>query len=152
MTRRFYAWGILVLLALAGCTHQHSEAENAPADETVSITKWTDKTELFVEFSPLLVGKETPFAAHLTDLKTFKPVSDGMLRVALTREQGRREAAAVANAPTVAGIYRPVVKIDEPGSYRLVFHRYRPGTEEIYDSIDAGGRSPGETTSRPAKG
>ena len=31
-----------------------------------------------------------------------------------------------------------MVKIDEPGSYRLVFHRYRPGTEEIYDSIDAG--------------
>ncbi|MPZ78784.1 MAG: efflux RND transporter periplasmic adaptor subunit [Deltaproteobacteria bacterium] len=136
MTRRFYAWGILVLLALASCTYQHSEAENAP-DETVSITKWTDKTELFVEFSPLLVGKETPFAAHLTDLKTFKPVADGTLRVVLTREKGR-EAAAVAKAPTVAGIYRPVIKVDEPGSYRLVFHRYRSGTEEIYDSIDAG--------------
>ena len=137
MKRRFYAWGMLVLSVLAGCTHQQSPAENASADETISITKWTDKTELFVEFSPLLVGKETPFAAHLTDLKTFTPVADGTLRVALTREQGR-EAAAVAKAPTVAGIYRPVVKVNEPGSYRLVFHRYRPGTEEIYDSIDAG--------------
>ena len=137
MKRRFYAWGMLVLSVLAGCTHQQSPAENASADETISITKWTDKTELFVEFSPLLVGKETPFAAHLTDLKTFKPVADGTLRLALTRSQGR-EAAAVVKAPTVAGIYRPMVKVDEPGSYRLVFHRYRPGTEEIYDSIDAG--------------
>ena len=101
MKRRFYAWGMLVLSVLAGCTHRHSDDENAPADETVSITRWTDKTELFVEFSPLLVCKETPFAAHLTDLKTFKPVADGSLRVALTREQGK-EAAAVAKAPTVA--------------------------------------------------
>ena len=31
-----------------------------------------------------------------------------------------------------------MAKIDQPGSYRLAFHRYRPGTEEIYDTIDAG--------------
>ena len=83
------------------------------------------------------MGKETPFAAHLTDLKTFKPVSEGTLKVSFTPSQGK-EIVAEAKAPTVAGIYRPVAKIDQPGSYRLAFHRYRPGTEEIYDTIDAG--------------
>lgn len=131
-----YASGAIVLVFLAAC-QPHSHDEKATADETVSITKWTDKTELFVEFAPLLVGKETPFAAHLTDLKTFKPVSEGTLRVSFTPSQGK-EIAVEAKAPTVAGIYRPVAKIDQPGSYRLAFHRYRPGTTEIYDTIDAG--------------
>ena len=31
-----------------------------------------------------------------------------------------------------------MAKIDQPGSYRLAFHRYRPGSAEIYDTIDAG--------------
>jgi membrane fusion protein, heavy metal efflux system len=137
MARRFYAWGILVLLILTGCGHEHSHDESASSDDPVSITKWTEKTELFVEFAPLIVGKETPFAAHLTDLKTFKPVSEGILRVSFTPQQGKA-IVAEAKTPTVAGIYRPVARIDEPGSYRLAFHRYRPGTEEVYDSIEAG--------------
>ncbi len=136
MTRRFYIWGLIVLISMAGCAHQQS-SENSSAEESVSITKWTEKTELFVEFSPLLVGKETAFAAHLTDLETFKPVSDGALKVSLTPSQGE-EIIAEAKTPTVPGIYRPVMKVDDPGSYRLAFHRYRQGTEEIYDTIEAG--------------
>jgi membrane fusion protein, heavy metal efflux system len=136
MKALFYASGVVVLVLLAAC-QPHSHDEKAPADEAESITKWTDKTELFVEFAPLMVGKETPFAAHLTDLKTFKPVSEGTLRVSFTPSQGK-EIAVEAKAPTVAGIYRPVAQIDQPGSYRLAFHRYRPGSAEIYDSIDAG--------------
>jgi RND family efflux transporter MFP subunit len=131
----FYASGLVVLLLAVACDHPHPEDEKVA--ESVSITKWTDKTELFVEFAPLLVGKETPFAAHLTDLKTFKPVSGGTLKVSFTPSQGK-EIVAEAKAPTVAGIYRPVAKIDQPGSYRLAFHRYHPGTAEIYDTIDAG--------------
>jgi RND family efflux transporter MFP subunit len=131
----FYASGLVVLLLAAACDHPHPEDEKVA--ESVSITKWTDKTELFVEFAPLLVGKETPFAAHLTDLKTFKPVSGGTLKVSFTPSQGK-EIVAEAKVPTVAGIYRPVAKIDQPGSYRLAFHRYHPGTAEIYDTIDAG--------------
>lgn len=104
--------------------------------EAVRITKWTERSELFVEFPPLMTGKETAFAAHLTDLKTFKAVDAGVLKVTLTG-QGR-EVAAVAEAPTVPGIYRPVLKVDQPGNYRLAFQRYRPGSKEVYDTIDAG--------------
>ena len=131
----FYASGVVVTLLLAACQHSHDE--KAPADETVSITKWTEKTELFVEFAPLLVGKETSFAAHLTDLETFKPVTEGMLRVSFTPPQGKA-IVAEAKSPTVPGIYRPTAKIDQPGTYRMAFHRYRPGSAEIYDTIDAG--------------
>ena len=69
MTRRFCAALTLALLIIAGCRGKAQETQN---DDSVSITKWTEKTELFVEFAPLLVGKETSFAVHLTDLDTFK--------------------------------------------------------------------------------
>jgi membrane fusion protein, heavy metal efflux system len=137
MLRRHFAVFFLALAFLPSCKNQSAPAENAAAEQPISITKWTERTELFVEFPPLVVGRETPFAAHLTDLKTFKPVSDGTLRVSLSAQQ-RREIAAVAKSPVIPGIYRPVIKVDQPGSYRLTFHRYRPGTEEIYDTIDAG--------------
>ena len=137
MKRKVYARGIIFLSLLIGCSHQHRQDENAPAEEPVSITRWTSRTELFVEFSPLAVGKETAFAAHLTDLETFKPVSEGALRVSLIHTNGK-EISAEAKTPNVPGIYRPVVKIDEPGSFHLLFHRYRQGTEEIYDTIKAG--------------
>jgi RND family efflux transporter MFP subunit len=120
-----------------GCGGSRSSDGDKADQQTISVTRWTDRTELFVEFPVLVVGKETPFAAHLTDLKTFKPVSDGALTVSLTPQQGK-EVVAEAKAPAVAGIYRPVVKIDQPGSYRLVFHRHSPGTDQIYDTIDAG--------------
>jgi cobalt-zinc-cadmium efflux system membrane fusion protein len=137
MTRRFYAWGIFgsLLLIVAGCTHSHDE--DAAADDPTSITRWTEKTELFVEFPALLVGKDTPFAAHITDLETFKPVSEGTLRVSLTSSK-RKQIDAQARTPTVPGIYRPVVNVQEPGSYRLAFHRYHPGKQEVYDTIEAG--------------
>ena len=131
----FYLSGLLILSLAAACDHHHPEDEKEP--EAISITKWTGKTEVFVEFAPLLVGKETPFAAHLTDLDSFKPVSEGTLKVTFTPPQGK-EVAFEAAKPTVAGIYRPVAKIDQPGSYLLAFHRYRPGSPEVYDTIDAG--------------
>src|ERR671911_1792502 len=118
MTCRFCTALTLALFVIAGCRPKAPETSNAPADDPVSITKWTEKTELFVEFAPLVAGKETPFAAHLTDLETFKPVSDGTLKLSLTSQPGR-EIFAEAKAPTVPGIYRPVVKVDQPGTYRL---------------------------------
>jgi membrane fusion protein, heavy metal efflux system len=136
MTQRFYAWGIVAfLLILSGCSHSQDKTDTT--DDQISITKWTEKTELFVEFPALVVGKETPFAAHITDLETFKPVSDGLLRVSLTSSQGK-QIDAEARTPTGPGIYRPVVTVGEPGSYRLAFHRYHPSKQEIYDTIDAG--------------
>lgn len=146
----FRASSAVLLLFLTACAHPHSHDEEAAAEEPVSITKWTSKTELFVEFAPLLVGQETPFAAHLTDLETFKPVSEGKLEVSFTPPQGN-EVTFEAPSPTVAGIYRPVAKIDQPGSYRLTFHRYRPSSDQIYDTIDAGEVTVLEKPEPPAK-
>lgn len=128
------AISVLAVLFAAACNYHHEEKSEPAA---ISITKWTDKTELFVEFAPMVAGKETSFAAHLTDLEAFRPVSEGPLRVSFTPPQGK-PIVAEAKSPAVPGIYRPVAKIDQAGSYRLAFHRYRPNSTEVYDTIDAG--------------
>ncbi|MBK9017291.1 MAG: hypothetical protein IPM82_26345 [Saprospiraceae bacterium] len=64
--------------------HAHDAAGNpiAPAEpslEPLAFTVYTDKTELFVEFKPLVVGQESRFAAHFTALgDLFKAIGEGL--------------------------------------------------------------------------
>ena len=48
-----------------------------------SVTRWTDKTELFAEYPPLAVGATSRFAIHLTRLDTFKALTEGNVEVRL---------------------------------------------------------------------
>ncbi len=55
-----------------------------PEIELLAYTLYTEKTELFVDFKPLVVGQESRFATHFTALgESFKAVSKGS--VTLTR-------------------------------------------------------------------
>jgi cobalt-zinc-cadmium efflux system membrane fusion protein len=127
--------GLLVLLQ-ASCQKPQPAMEEQH-EQSISLTRWTNKTELFVEFSSLVVDKETSFAAHLTDIATFQPVSTDVL-IARLEEKNGQHLTARAETPVVPGIYRPVITPDRVGVYRLTFHRAHPKTQEIYDTIDAG--------------
>lgn len=135
------SWNVYVclgflLVLLVSCQAQQPATE-AEHEQSVSITKWTTHTELFVEFTPFTVGKETPLAVHLTNLGGFQPVSTEVLTTAL--ESAERQGVTVrTEAPTVPGIYRPVLKPEQPGAYRLVFRRFHPETQELLDTIEAG--------------
>ncbi len=127
----------LVASLMSGCQKKMIAETEAEEEEPVVITKWTENTELFVEFPPLVVGKESPFAAHLTDLKSFKPVSGDLVVTKLTRKDGH---AITSRTPTpiIPGIYRPMITPDKPGVYRLTFHRSDPKDESRSDTVDAG--------------
>jgi len=43
---------------------------------TLSLTHWTDKTELFMEHPPLVGGHTALFAVHLTAMNDFKALND----------------------------------------------------------------------------
>ncbi len=114
--------------------HNHGEVHK-PHLETLSHTIWTDESELFVEFKPLIVSKETPFAAHFSNMKTFKAVKEGSVKVSLIGN-----GAAVQNqvdAPTSPGIFRPVITPDKKGVYQLVFEIKTPSFSDkiIIDSV-----------------
>jgi len=126
------------LVLLTSCQNTPPPTENAhSADHSVSITRWTDKTEVFVEFPSFVVGKESPLAVHLTDLNTYQPVSSDTLTTSLERQDGHN-VTVHTETPTAPGIYRPVINPDAPGKYRLAFHRISSGDQRVYDTIEAG--------------
>jgi hypothetical protein len=114
------------LLALVSCKHKHAHEEGGhthdqgaqagPDAEKLSrsATVWTDTTELFVEYPALIVGRESAFAAHLTDLATFKPLTAGTVIVTVTMGDGTAVSGR-APGPSNPGIFRPTVKPSRPG-------------------------------------
>jgi RND family efflux transporter MFP subunit len=127
----------LAIIALAGCHsndaaggHSNDHAHDAngnhikPAEsqlEPLAFTLYSDKTELFVEFKPLVVGQESRFAAHFTALgKLFKAVSEGSVTLSLV--QGNQVVQSItAEKPEVPGIFRLRMSPNKPGIFQLVF-------------------------------
>ncbi len=97
---------ILGSILLAGCTRQQpaTTAKAPVAPETVAVSHWTDKTELFMEYQPLVAGVKRRFAVHFTSLRTFQPLAKGSVSVRLAREGGEPEVFA-ASAPSRPGIF-----------------------------------------------
>ena len=111
------------MILFCGCNTQQNDAlveELLP----LSYTVYTDKTELFVEFPPLIIGDTIRFAAHLTELGNFKPVTEGTLTVSLIKSgKGIRNTA---EGPTSPGIFRPGLLPKEADVYQLVFELNSP--------------------------
>lgn len=91
---------------------------NARADQGMEFTLFTPATELFLESPALVTGEAASFAAHLTWLADFKPVSGGQLEVILAGGNGPEERF-VADAPATPGIYKPVVTPRQSGRREL---------------------------------
>lgn len=129
----------LVLMATAallgaGCHRHETGADHAPGApktaageevKTASATHFSDRSELFVEYKPLIVGEETAFAAHMTKLSDFKPFTAGKLTATLSGGNQPEESFAV-DAPTQPGIFRPVAKPRHAGERSLTFRLETP--------------------------
>ncbi len=142
---RSIALASTVFLLACPSQHEHHDGEHADHDEggehghghgdgARAITHWTDKSELFVEFLPLVVGQETAFAAHLTRVSDFRPVDAGVVTVTLSGG-GHPEETFVVNEPTVPGIFRPVAKPQHAGVRVLSL---RVAASELTDTHDLG--------------
>jgi RND family efflux transporter MFP subunit len=93
-----------------------SEVESIPAK---SITLWTDKIELFVEFPALVVGENSRFSAHFTVLDKHKPVREGEVTVSLIK--GDKGIRNTAESPSSPGIFSPSLQPKEAGNFKLIF-------------------------------
>lgn len=105
---------LAAILLLGGCgdnaSQQHATAEEPHGHEHgaagVKLTHFSDQSELFVEFAPLVVGERTPFAAHLTELTHFRAVTAGRVTLRL-RSEGQPDELFSVDAPSQPGIFRP---------------------------------------------
>ncbi len=104
--------------------HSH-EDDSSHAHEveypTAAYTAWTDKTEIFVEYPVLAVGKSSRFAAHFSSMKSFKPLTVGRCEVKLVKNDTIAISGHV-DAPSSPGIFRPEITPTEPGMQDLVFY------------------------------
>lgn len=102
---------------LAGACSKKGGASHE-AIPAVPATVWTAKTELFLEYEPLIAGRESRMAAHLTALDTFKPLTEGAVTLRLRMESGD-VVTGEAKAPASPGIFRPNVKAASAGKCRI---------------------------------
>ncbi len=111
----------LLPLSLSAC----GSAADAPAEEAhahggggIVVTDFSEATELFVEYRPLVIGKDRRFDAHLTWLDSYDPVADGTLTAELTWPDGSTDTAE-AGPSDVEGIFRPLLTASKSGEARL---------------------------------
>jgi RND family efflux transporter MFP subunit len=115
----------------AGCNR--SAAPEAPPEEpeALSVTRWTDQTELFAEYSPLIVGSTSRFAIHLTRLEPFKAVTEGRVEVRLEGGSAPPEVFR-ADGPSRPGIFGVDVKPTQAGRRQLVIRLTASGVDDAH--------------------
>ena len=120
-------------------THEHG----GEAGQSLVYTHYTDLTELFVEFPPLVVGEPSQFAAHLTTLDDHEPLLSGVVYVAL-EQNGSTVARFRVREPSRDGLFIPTVSPRAPGDFDLVIEvtgefgssRHELGQITVFSSID----------------
>jgi cobalt-zinc-cadmium efflux system membrane fusion protein len=111
---------LVTALLLMGCQDIQEEIHDHGAEElTQSHTVWTNQTELFVEYDPLIVGELSTFLAHFSEMIHFKALTEGQVTVSLIN--GKTGIRNTVKSPAAPGIFKPALKPTEPGVYSLVF-------------------------------
>ncbi|MEZ4398820.1 MAG: efflux RND transporter periplasmic adaptor subunit [Kofleriaceae bacterium] len=96
-----------------------------------AVTIWAERTELFMEYRPLMVGSEARFAAHVTEMPTFRAVTAGRVTLTLTYADGTSVSGDV-DAPTNPGIFRPTLTPTQVGPCELRLAVASPQVEEAF--------------------
>ncbi|MCH8193312.1 MAG: hypothetical protein IIA65_04770, partial [Planctomycetes bacterium] len=116
---------VIALGALAGCDqasraqhdHDHGEADHEELDP-ISVTLFTDKVQLFMEYPHLVKGEPARFLAHLTVMETGEPIRSGSLHFKLTDAAGATQKVVV-DAPKRDGLFIPEWTFDTAKTYTL---------------------------------
>lgn len=112
--------------------HDDQDDHGHGGDETaMAVTHFTETTELFVEFPAFVAGQESSFAAHLTRLDHFKPVAAGRVTVTLSGG-GMADEVFSVSAPSVAGIFRPLVIPKHPLTRQLSLRLQGEGLDVVH--------------------
>ena len=98
-----------------GTEHGAHDAAGDPPE--VSVTHWTDRTELFMEYPALVAGRTSRAALHVTRLEDFAPLSGGKARVVM--RSGRGAPLEFGGRLIEPGIYGAELRVHEPGVYRM---------------------------------
>lgn len=141
---------LVLFLVAAGCSRQAPPAAPDPEPESdpISVTHWTDRTELFAEYPVLVAGQTSRFAIHLTRLDGFKALTEGRVEVRL--EGGGQPQTFRVDGPSRPGIFGVDVTPATAGARQLIVAlqsngltvEHRVGTVEVYRDTEAAKAAP----------
>lgn len=100
---------------------------------TLSVTHWTDKTELFMEHPPLVSGQTALFAIHLTTIGDFKALNAGKPRLEFVREPGGSPVVLQGAGPSRPGAFRIEASAPPAATYRWTLTIDAPGLSDRHD-------------------
>ena len=120
---------ILVLVGLlSACRSGPTPAPAAEKDPpSVAVTIWTEKTELFMEYPPLVAGEEASFHIHLTNLSTFEPLREGKVVVRLEGDTIQRFDV---DGPSTPGIFNVTLKVPAARRYQVAVELHGAGLSD----------------------
>jgi RND family efflux transporter MFP subunit len=126
----------LVLASLvAACAAGPTGNDLATELPTLDVTAWTDQTELFMEYPPLVAGQAALYAVHLTRLSDFSAMTTGRPALEFTPEAGGAPVVLQGNAPSRPGVFRVEGASPPAGRYRWALIVDAP---ELTDRHDLG--------------
>lgn len=126
----------LLTVGMMACKQKAAKDDAAESLEPLAYTLYTAKSELFVEFKPLVVGQTSKFAAHLTLLgENFLPYTEGTVTVSFIQEG--KGIKNIAYAPSSPGIFRLALQPAQAGMGKLIFDIQTTGFTDqfIIDSV-----------------
>ena len=89
-------------------------ASTEPEIPSFAVSRWTETTELFMEYPALRIGETSRFAIHLTDLSSFQALGEGTVSVLLMHTDGQVETFST-DMPSRPGIFGVDVRPARPG-------------------------------------
>ncbi len=138
----------VLALAAAGCDrvtraggdHDHAavaddhEAGHGGDLDPISVTLFTPKVLLFMEYPHLAQGRSAKFLAHFTVLATGEPIRSGRLTFEVTPADGKT-LGLTWDAPKRDGLFVPEWKPDAAGEYTL---RLSVDSPQVQETVNVG--------------
>jgi RND family efflux transporter MFP subunit len=113
--------------------HSHDERAHDGEGEhpTVALTRWTDRSELFMEYPVFVAGRRGRSAIHVTDLSDFSPLSEGEVVVSLRGEDGK--VFEFRGGPSRPGIFGLDLGVERAGVYSMSLAVDAPGLKDVHE-------------------
>jgi membrane fusion protein, heavy metal efflux system len=96
----------------------------------IAVTQYTDGSELFMEYEPLVQDQPTELIIHLTRLPDFSPITSGSLKIRLISANGE-VYEETATAPARDGIFLPEIRPTFAGTVRMELHLNSPQLQDV---------------------
>ena len=136
-TRQKGSWWLIlvIMIGFSACKNQDIVPDSELDHANIALTIWTDQTELFFEYPPMVAGREGgTWAVHITRMADFKPVTEGRLIVKMQSADGR-DFSFESDAPARPGIFLPAPSVEMPGDYLVSIEVISP---QLTDKIAVG--------------